>query len=319
VETVTILRSLWRHRVAVCMVAVLAIGIGWMVAYRPSLPPESRAYSVGVATAGILIDTPQSQVVAVDPEGSETLAARANVLSNLMVDGEIKSVIAKRVGLSPDQLVASTQSAAAADPPPLDARSHAITTSLAVTSDLSELPIIRVQTQAPDVRQAIALANAAVTSVSEYLDSKAVAETIPDARRLRVRALGTAQGHEALRGPGRVLGLAAAIFVFLAGCGLILAASGLIRTWRTAAAFDAVEKQFAGDGAADWVNGSGGAHEPADAGMNGSGGAHEAADAEPADRAPKKSALRRNGKQTGRPGKRAARKAEAATSRTSAR
>jgi hypothetical protein len=256
VETVTILRTLWCHRVAVCLVAVVAIVIGWMAAYHPSFPPERRAYSVGMASTGILIDTPKSQVVEVDPEGAETLAARANVLSNLMVDGEIKSVIARRAGLRPEQIIATTATAAAANPPPLHAGSHVLTTSLAITSDMSEIPIIRVEAQAPDVRQAIALANASVAAVSEYVDSKAVAETISDARRLRVRPLGTAQGHTAMRGPSRVLALAAALLVLVVGCGLILVTSALVRTWRTAAAFD---RSFGG---ADATAGAGFAFEP---------------------------------------------------------
>jgi hypothetical protein len=237
-ETVTILRSLWRYRLAVGAVALIAILIGWMVAYRLSLPPERRAYSVGIASASILVDTPKSQVVEVDPEGSDTIAARASVLSNLMVDGEIKGIIAKHSRLPADKIVASTQAAAAADPPPLDAESLALTTSLATTSDMSDLPIIRVQTQAPDVRRAIELANASVAALGEYLDSKAVDETVPDARRLRVRALGTAQGHTAMRGPSRVLAIVVALLVLVAGCALILITSALARAWRTAAAFD---------------------------------------------------------------------------------
>jgi len=244
VETVTILRSLWRHRVAVCVVALLAILSGWMVAYRLSFPPERRAYSVGMASTSILIDTPKSQVVAVDPEGSDTLAARASVLSNLMVDGAIESVIAKRAALPPDKLIANTETAAVANPEPLDASSHVVTTSLAQTSDMSELPIIRVRTQAPDVRQAIELANAAVAALGEYLDSKAVEETIPEGRRLRVRALGTAQGHLSMRGPGPMLAVAVAFFVLIAGCGLILAMTALIGTWRVAVAF---EQDLGGD------------------------------------------------------------------------
>jgi hypothetical protein len=255
-ETVTILRSLWRQRIAVCIVAVLAIAAGWMVAYHPSFPPERRAYSVGVASASILVDTPKSQVVAVDPEGSDTLALRANVLSNLMLDGGIKSVIEQRAGLPRDKLIASTAADAAVAPQLPDAQAYALTTSLAQTSDMSELPIIKVAAQAPDVRQAIELANAAVASLGEYIDSKAVDETIPEERRLRVRALGTAQGHPAMRGPGRMIALAVALFVLVAGCGLILAASSLIRTWRTAAAFEhdfdaaAFEEGFGGDEAA---------------------------------------------------------------------
>jgi hypothetical protein len=237
VESVTILRALWRRRIEVCLVAVLAIATGWALAYGMSFPPKSRTYTVGVATTSILVDTPKSQVVEIDPKGSDTLASRANVLVNLMVDGEIKNAIARRVGLSPEQLIASSQAPADAAPAtPLTARSYAFMTSVALTSDMAELPIIRVETQAPNVKQAIKLANAAVTGLGDYLDSKAAAETVSDTRRLRVRALGTAQGHDSTRGPGRMMALAAAIFVFLAGCAIILAMSALVRGWRAAVA-----------------------------------------------------------------------------------
>ena len=45
---------------------------------------------------------------------------------------------------------------------------------------MAELPIIKVQTQAPDVSQAIRLANAAVEGLSDYLDTKAADESITD-------------------------------------------------------------------------------------------------------------------------------------------
>lgn len=237
VESVTIIRALWRRRIEVCLVALLAMIVGWALAYGMSFPPESRTYKVGVATTSILVDTPKSQVVEIDPKGSDTLASRANVLVNLMVDGEIKDAIARRVGLPPKQLIASSQSPGNAAPAtPLNATSHALMTSVALTSDMAELPIIRVETQAPNVQQAIKLGNAAVAGLGDYLNAKAADETVSDTRRLRVRALGTAQGHDSTRGPGRMMALAAAAVVFLAGCAIILAMSALVRGWHAALA-----------------------------------------------------------------------------------
>jgi hypothetical protein len=238
-----ILRDLWHRRVQVAVVALLALGVGWMLAYKVGFPPERRSYQVGVASASVLIDTPRSQVVEIAPKGSDMLGARANVLANLMVDGDIKEAIARRVGLSAKQLVATTDSAGTTEAEtPLTARSHAYSTSVAHTSDMNELPIIKIDTQAPDVRQAIALANAAVAGLSETLDSRAASETVSDTRRLRVRALGTAQGQLATRGPGRVIAVGVAIFLFMVGCGLILVVSAVIRGWRAA---DAIEHGFA--------------------------------------------------------------------------
>jgi hypothetical protein len=237
VQSVTILRSLWRHRLPVGVVALLAVLIGWTLTYRLSYPPQRRSYEVGVATASILVDTPKSQVVEVNPKGSDGLGARATVLASLMVDGEIRAAIARRVGLPPQRIVASSQGPdAATEVPALDARAYGYTTSVALTSDLTTLPIIRVRSQAPDVQQAIELANNVVAGLGDYLDSKAIDETIADTRRLRVRPLGTAQGHQATRGPSPIIGLLVAIAVFLAGCAMILAITALVRGWRAAAA-----------------------------------------------------------------------------------
>jgi hypothetical protein len=245
--SVTILRELWRYRLSVCAAAFMAVTIGWLLAFGATMPPKSRSYKVGVATASVLVDTPRSQVVEVAPEGSETLGERANVLANLMVDGEIKDVIARRAGLAPKQLIATATSGGAAEPAkPLNARSHSLTTNAVVASDSADLPIIRVQTQAPDVTQAIRLANAAVTGLSSYLDAKAATETVPDTRRLRVRGLGVAQGHEAPRGPGRITAAAVVIFLFAAGCGVILALSALTRGWRAAIASEQQEHEEQG-------------------------------------------------------------------------
>lgn len=97
------LRELWRRRRHVACVCAVAVLAGIAVMYKvPSF--QSRQYSVGVATAQILVDTPSSQVAAVTPRGSNTVGAQANLISSLMVDGAIKSEIAQRAGLRPNQL-----------------------------------------------------------------------------------------------------------------------------------------------------------------------------------------------------------------------
>ncbi len=106
-DTVTILRHLWRRRILVTGVFVFAILVGAALHFRlPSL--DSRRYDVGVATINILVDTPSSQVVNVAPRGSDTTGARASLLASLMVGGDIESMIAHRAGVNASQLVATT-------------------------------------------------------------------------------------------------------------------------------------------------------------------------------------------------------------------
>lgn len=251
-EIVALLRRLWDRRALVALAAFVAIGVGFVLAYRPSLPPESRSYQVGIATASIFVDTPNSQVVEVAPEGSETLGARANVLANLMVEGEVKAAIARRAGLRPDRLIAAVGGPQAASlAAGLEPKALFLTASVLNNPDLQQLPIIEVQTQAATPARAAKLANAAVSGLRDYLDSKAVRERVSDGRRLRVSGLGTAQAGLAPRGPGRVTALGAAILVFLTGCGAILIATAVRRGWRQAAAAEHTQLDSGGPALGD--------------------------------------------------------------------
>lgn len=238
-DTVTILRALWRRRLAVLGVTVFALFVGAAVLFQlPSL--KSRQYTVGVANTSILLDTPNSQVVEVAPKGSDTLGVRATLLASLMVDGVVKTAIAQNAGLNPTDLtgistVATDQSATG----PKNPRDPVLTTQVVTDADGTDLPIIEVTAQAADAAKAEKLANASVTGLRAYLDSKAAIERIPDAQRLQVTGLSVPQAHTATQGPGKVLAVIAMIFVFCLGCGAILGVVGLKRAWRAAAAREA--------------------------------------------------------------------------------
>ena len=153
-NTVTILRDLWRLRLLVIAVALLALLAGTALVYKISFPPslESRKYEIGLATARILVDTPSSQVVEVAPKGSESLGVRANLLASLMVDGVVEEAIAKRAGLAADKLVGVTETATepapAAKPP--SRRAFVLTTRVVANTSGEQLPIIELEAQAPD-------------------------------------------------------------------------------------------------------------------------------------------------------------------------
>ena len=154
-DTVTVLRDLWRHRILVVGVGVVALLAGFAVLYKlPSLEP--RGYQVGVADARILVDTPSSQVVEIAPKGSESLGVRANLLASLMVDGVVKAAIAERAGLRPDELVGISNSVSEPQAsPPRNRRANVLTTSVATDNDGAQLPIIDIEAQSADVRTAV--------------------------------------------------------------------------------------------------------------------------------------------------------------------
>jgi hypothetical protein len=252
-EAVTILRELWRRRVLVGLVALAAALVGFLIAYRVSLPPEPRRYEVGIATARVLVDTPQSQVIKVDPKGSDTLGLRASVLANLMVEGDAKAAIARRAGLKPTKLKAvsesaTTQGESGSEPQPVstkvpdDPDVHMIRTRVITSPDGEQLPIIETYVRAPDVSSATRLANATITGLSDFLESRAAADAdVEERKRLRVSGLGSAQATVAASGPGWGIAAAAAIFVFLGGCGAILLGSAMARHWRAAEVADHVQ------------------------------------------------------------------------------
>jgi hypothetical protein len=240
-DTVTILRDLWRRRLLVVGVYLLALLAGTAVIYNIScLPPklESRKYDVGVAVARILVDTPSSQVVEVAPKGSDTLGVRANLLASLMVDGVVKSAIAHRAGLQPHQLVGVTDAATVPSPvtTATGPRSSVLTTKVLTNTGGDQLPIIEIDAQAPDRAGAARLAAAAIAGLRDYLDSKAALQQVPDADRLQVTSLGAPQATTEVRGPANILAIVAVIFVFGLGCASILGFLALSRGWRAASA-----------------------------------------------------------------------------------
>lgn len=245
--TIKILRRLWRRRLLVAGVAVLAVLAGTAVMYQlPSLQP--RSYEVGVATGQILLDTPDSEVVALDPKGADGLGVRANVIASLMVSGDIEAVIAKQAGLRPSQLGGSTDAAtlgslasggSALPSTAPSGRDAYILTTQTLTDTLNDpLPIIEFTAQGPTPAAAARLANATVTGVRDYLGTTAAAEEIPDSGRVQVTGLGTPQVKSQAHGPTAVVMLVVVILMFGLGCGAIVGFPILARSWRAAAALE---------------------------------------------------------------------------------
>jgi hypothetical protein len=237
-DTVTMLRDLWRLRLCVAGVCLLAVLAGAAVLYKVSFPPQSRSYDVGTATARILVNTPSSQVVAVSPRGSELLGWQADLLASLMVDGAIKTAIAQRASLQPNQIVGVTDavtSPSASGPAPVSApsgpRAFVLTTHVLTDSAGNNVPIIELDAQAPNQAAAARLADAAIGGLTDYLGSQAALERVPDANRLQVTDLGVQAATET-RGPSHLIAIAAVILVFGLGCASILGILALIRAFR---------------------------------------------------------------------------------------
>lgn len=247
-DTVKILRELWRLRRFVAIVGLLSVLVGVAIMYKvPGF--QSRQYEVGLATTQVLVDTPNSQVAEVAPKGYDVLGVRASLLASVMVDGGVKAEIAELAGIKPSQLSGMSNSAIVPSPAPFSTgrNAYVITTQVPNDGVGDELPIIQVQIQAPTRVSASKLATATITGLRDYLSSKAALQRIPDAQRLQVSSLGVPQVATGLRGPSDALVVVAVVLVFVLGCGGILIVLSVIRGWRAAA----TREDFAGAGLLD--------------------------------------------------------------------
>jgi hypothetical protein len=245
---VAVLRELWNRRLLVAVGLAVAVTVGILMAFKISVgfPPtfDERQYKVGIASAGVLVDSPTSQVI--DLSGGQnkadivSLSARARLLANLMATSPLKDQIARRAGVSPNSMIATAPTVgSAASPSPLSTGETKVSASdpdarvLAVYVN-EMLPIITADVQAPSPSAAARIAGAAVIELSLYLKSVAATDNVPEARQLVVKPLGPAKSATVQRGPRKLFAVIAFLFVFGLWCAAIVLACGLARSWREA-------------------------------------------------------------------------------------
>jgi len=261
-QTVIILKQLVRLRGLVIAAAVLAVLVGGLIALHPGLPPHSRSYTVGVASARVLIDTPSSQVVDLglkEDANAGVLPARAVLLANLLTTSPLKDETARRAGVRSDQLVAMadtpTETGAPVQKPLATGASVSASDPKAdvLTAHTDEaLPLVTVNTRAPDAATATRLANAAVAVLQANVNSLSGNENIPAQRRVVVKPLGSARGGVEQRGPSPAIAILATILVFTLLCGALLLCAGIARQWHGAEAYADRDTEAYADEDAEW-------------------------------------------------------------------
>ncbi len=240
-ELIKILRELSRRRRLVGLVLGFSLLVGFLLAFRPGLPPQSRQYEVSLASADILIDTRDSQVVAVGGKGPDltTLAGRANLIGNLMTGGPLKNAIARGADMPAGMLIVVPPGnvntpgvpPVPVTPPASRGLSDADSTILSLSVD-ETLPILHVVAQTPDAATALKLSGATIVALRGYLGSVAASQHIPAANQLVVRKFGAPVAQVATRGLPRRFALMAAIGLIGLGCGAIIGGSWFARSWR---------------------------------------------------------------------------------------
>jgi len=229
------LLKLWQRRTIVAVGLVVAIGAA---AVSMSLL-RSPVYSS--ASTQMIVDAPRSALG--DPNEDLTpFTSRAVVFARLMTTPEVLNYIGRKAGI-PGNLIA------ASGPTELDApqATHVPTVSQGDQTLKSAavyklnflqnpaLPTVDIYSEAPTTKQAISLANGAVSGFAAYMHSLDAQGKVPDAQRVTIRQAGAATGG--VVDPGAKKSIAAIIFalVFGAWCAGVLFFSNLREQLRVAA------------------------------------------------------------------------------------
>jgi hypothetical protein len=158
------LRKIWRHR--------LALGSGLLLAIAALVGlggTKSVTTTSATAWTRVTLDTPDSQLVTAAPAGAGSLAWRASLLSHLMASESVTAAIARRLGVSPDQVsvidptlalpLIDTDTAAAAT----KVDSSIFTPYVLTAYADGQIPVISLTAAAADTAGAKRLAEAAVS------------------------------------------------------------------------------------------------------------------------------------------------------------
>jgi hypothetical protein len=230
-ELAQILVSLWRRRIAVAAVVVLAALVALAMAYRISvLPPKlsHRSIASGTAEAHILVDSPRSSVADLN-RSFDPLVARAQVLSELLTTAPVVDRIAQQMHVPASAITAVDDNSTLNVPtsevePTASVRSNAITQEglryrLTFRAE-PEQPTVTIFASAPNAQDAIRLANVAAKASADWVKTTQDQQVVPDSRRTQLTQLGAATGGTVNSGASRIL--AALAFVAIVGVGSLL-------------------------------------------------------------------------------------------------
>jgi hypothetical protein len=203
-ELLSVAELLWRRRILVAVGLVLAVALGSAVG--GILPPHSAPATrpAGEALAQVVIDTRVPLVATTAPGADATIVQRSVLLADLMGSNAMAALIARSAGVQPDAL-----SVVGPVLPPVSeftllpdgqlpqlaatAAQTAVHTPYVVRLQPNyRVPIVSIGTTAPDVHDAVALAQATIATLkSATVPTNAIARApmpAPTARSVVKRA-----------------------------------------------------------------------------------------------------------------------------------
>jgi hypothetical protein len=237
------IRRLWKHKVLVSLVLLVAVAAAILSAYRVSSGGlEKRSLSVSAASSQILVDSvPSALSQGVETSTFEALATRAKIYGQYLASLSARVEIARRAGVPVASLSTSGPFSTATGQINYPAESSGERASellqegagnRLVFSAQEGVPIITVDSQAGDTDTAVALASASYATLHKYIKGLDV-EGKPLRHGVTVRQLGAPEGGTLGGSNDKMLMVLAFLLAFAIGCGLILVIPGVIQRWRS--------------------------------------------------------------------------------------
>ena len=219
------LRARW---IAAALVVVLAI------ASAAAIKLSSHSVPTGAGTVQILVDSPSSELASLT-QSPTPLISRAAVFAQVMTSQAVVQDIAAAAGVPATSVTAQGPYSGSAESldviTPAEARSNQLVAEkaayrLTFLAQQNE-PVITATVQAPTVADAAKLANGVYAGVQNYVTTIQHEGNTPDADKVTLRQLGSAQ-TATVNGSSRLTLVAAAFLaVLILGLLLIIGVEGL--------------------------------------------------------------------------------------------
>lgn len=231
-EARTLIQRLWQCRLAVALVALVAVGAAVASAYHVSSSPfrlTPKDFKFAIARTQLLIDSPRSAYGDVR-QGVAQQMLRAAVYAQLARSNTAVDAIERAAGLPPGRVTAAGPWIGVGERwntvVPSPARGTQVRTEgnpwrIAFDNQIN-VPIIDVQTQAPTAQAAIHLAESAAAGVRAAIAELRLQGSLKPKNQVVVRQVAPAQATVEDVGAAKILMVLTFTGVFLAGCLIVL-------------------------------------------------------------------------------------------------
>jgi hypothetical protein len=240
VDIAIALNRLWRHKLWLIPVAIIAAIVAVTVLYRVSslVPPrlESKSFAYGTATTQLLVDAPDSVLIDLEPS-IDALAERAQIYARLLGSESVRMGTARRVGVRPGSILIDGSARGGGEPAEGERSVQLAGQSVGrrVIYTVGEgSPVIQISSQAPTAGEAVRLADGASLALADYIGQLQGMQGLEREERITVTRLQESNGGIVTEEVAVPLALAGGLGVLAVGVLTILVIPTLVRYLRIA-------------------------------------------------------------------------------------